>query len=307
MPKISVIIPNYNHAAFLKQRIDSILHQTYQDFELIILDDLSTDTSRQVIEQYTNHPKVSNILLNEVNSGSTFKQWRKGIELAKGEYIWLAESDDYAEPTLLETLIKPVLNDSNVVLSYAQSLIVDELNRPLFICNWADPLDANKWKHDYIEDARIELDNYLKYRNTIPNASGVLFKKPESMSIFDGITNMKFSGDWLFWKRILGNGGKIAFSSQVLNWFRMHSQSTRHVSSLEKERQRVKELNLFYDSKSHSLSDSRYDWMLIFWFEHRSAYKGTWNYFMPSFPIKLKLRTSFLILRKALKRMGIKI
>ena len=59
MSKVSVIIPNYNHAKYLKQRIDSVLNQTYQDFDVIILDDSSTDESKTIIEQYRDHPKVN--------------------------------------------------------------------------------------------------------------------------------------------------------------------------------------------------------------------------------------------------------
>ena len=53
-----VIIPNYNHALYLQERLDSVFNQTYQDFEVIILDDCSTDNSREIIEKYANNPKV---------------------------------------------------------------------------------------------------------------------------------------------------------------------------------------------------------------------------------------------------------
>ena len=101
-PLVSVIIPSYNHEKFLKERIDSVLNQTFQDFELIILDDLSPDNSREIIESYRAHPKVSQIIYNEKNSGSTFFQWNKAVlSLAKGEFIWIAESDDVADPKFL--------------------------------------------------------------------------------------------------------------------------------------------------------------------------------------------------------------
>ena len=96
MPTVSVIVPNYNHARYLRQRIESVLGQTYQDFEVILLDDCSTDESRSVLGEYAKDPRVR-IEFNEKNSGSTFKQWNKGVRLARGEYIWIAESDDYAD------------------------------------------------------------------------------------------------------------------------------------------------------------------------------------------------------------------
>ena len=87
---LSVIIPNYCHARYLKERIESILAQSYQDFELIILDDCSTDNSREIIEQYRSNPRVKHIVYNEQNSGSPFVQWQRGFTLASGEYIWIA-------------------------------------------------------------------------------------------------------------------------------------------------------------------------------------------------------------------------
>ena len=81
-PFFSVIIPNYNHSAYLDERIQSILNQSFQDFEIIILDDCSTDNSIEIIEKYRNEPKVSHIILNSQNSGSTFIQWNKGFEYA---------------------------------------------------------------------------------------------------------------------------------------------------------------------------------------------------------------------------------
>ena len=104
-PKVSVIVPNYNHARYLKARIDSILNQTFQDFELILLDDCSTDNSVELLQSYAGHPHVSHIVLNDRNTGSPFLQWQKGIGLAQGEYVWIAESDDTAQPDFLSTTV----------------------------------------------------------------------------------------------------------------------------------------------------------------------------------------------------------
>ena len=124
-PKVSVIVPNYNHASYLKQRIDSILNQTFQDFEVIILDDCSTDNSLEVLSHYKNHNKVSHCVFNDTNSGNPFKQWDKGIQLAKGEWIWIAESDDWAEPEFLETINTHLRNCNNCGLIYTSSRLVD--------------------------------------------------------------------------------------------------------------------------------------------------------------------------------------
>ena len=67
---VSVIIPNYCHAPYLRQRIDSVLAQSYPDFEVVLLDDCSTDGSREVIERYRNHPRIKQIVYNDRNGGS---------------------------------------------------------------------------------------------------------------------------------------------------------------------------------------------------------------------------------------------
>ena len=101
---VSVIVPNYNHARYLRKRIDSILWQAYQDFELLLLDDCSTDSSREILTTYANNPKVR-LEYNAQNSGSVFKQWNKGVRLTGGRYIWIAESDDFSDPEFLARLV----------------------------------------------------------------------------------------------------------------------------------------------------------------------------------------------------------
>ena len=92
---VSVIIPNYNHAAYLRQRIDSVLNQTYRNFEVVILDDCSSDHSREIIESYRESERVTKIIYGDKNSGSTFEKFERVISVESGEFIWIAESDDF--------------------------------------------------------------------------------------------------------------------------------------------------------------------------------------------------------------------
>ena len=128
-PLVSVIVPNYNHARFLDERMESILGQTYQNFEVIILDDVSTDNSREVIEKYRNDPRVSQIVYNDENSGSPFKQWNKGFRLAEGELVWIAESDDSCERMMLERLVHCFEEYPDLSYAFAHSVSVDENGR----------------------------------------------------------------------------------------------------------------------------------------------------------------------------------
>ena len=126
MPNVSIIIPNFNHALYLKQRIDSILNQTFQDFELIILDDASSDNSRDIIESFRSNPHISHIVYNTQNGGTPFKQWDKGIELSKGEWIWIAESDDFADKHFLEVLMESVHLNPEIGFAFTATYFVDE-------------------------------------------------------------------------------------------------------------------------------------------------------------------------------------
>lgn len=223
MTKVSVILPNYNHSAFLTQRIESILSQTFQDFELIILDDCSPDNSREIIERYRQHHLVSQIVYNAQNSGSTFKQWEKGISLAQGEYIWLAESDDYCDPTFLSELVSVLDSNSNIGIAYCQSFSVDQNNTPLN--SWIKQTELftpNIWKHDFVINGKVAIINLLIYRNIIPNASAVVFRKTTYYQSSGINTKMKLNGDWLLWTKLL-EVSDLAFVSKELNYFRQHT------------------------------------------------------------------------------------
>lgn len=102
--EVSVIIPNYNYARFLQQRIESVLAQTYTDYEIILLDDASTDDSVSILNHYKTNSRVAHLEINSVNTGSPFAQWQKGISLSRGKYIWIAESDDAADASFWRKL-----------------------------------------------------------------------------------------------------------------------------------------------------------------------------------------------------------
>jgi len=125
-PLITVMIPNYNHARFLPQRLASVVGQTYENIEIIILDDCSSDNSRQVIRELVETYSDKNIKLhfNETNSGGVFNQWAKGSELASGEYIWICESDDFCELDFLETLV-PHFTDRSVNIAFGRIQFAD--------------------------------------------------------------------------------------------------------------------------------------------------------------------------------------
>lgn len=249
-PLVSVIVPNYCHARFLEQRIQSILDQTYQNFELIILDDCSQDdgASQAIIESYRSNPHVSHIVYNEVNSGSPFKQWRKGLELAKGEYVWIAESDDFCLPTFLETLLSACIKN-DAVFAFCNSFFTNEQG------------DIERKHNPFSESCIIQGEEFIRQRLacrcTVTNASSVLFRKEVAMNIGRQYESMKGNGDWLFWIE-MAEKGNVCYVDEALNLFRRHNACvTRHnYYSGNREREYRVIINYLIDRRELSSFDA---------------------------------------------------
>jgi glycosyltransferase involved in cell wall biosynthesis len=222
---VSIIVPSYNHAQFLEERIESILNQDFHNFEVILLDDLSPDNSAEILKKYQDHPKVSHCIINEKNSGSTFYQWNKGIDLAKGELIWIAESDDVADPHFLAKLVPKFDQNPNLVLAYSQSYRMNaqgEVTGTWKDCT--DSSDAELFTNDFELSGLEYFEKFLKTGNTIPNASGVIFKKQTYLDVGGANPRLKFIGDWDIWAKIVTQGD-IFFTHNCLNYFRYHDTS----------------------------------------------------------------------------------
>ena len=225
IPLVSVIIPNYNHAAYLHKRVQSVLDQSFRNFEILLLDDFSQDNSQQIIDEFTKQDARISVVANTANSGSVFRQWQKGLALAKGKYVWIAESDDFAAPHFLSTLLPLLEEDELCVFAYSNSLIVDENDQAI------EPISelkkrvfngCNHWDTDYIADGRQELNQYLAFQCTVNNASAVLFRRTSILAAGGVDVNFRYAGDWLMYIK-LSLLGHIAYKTECLNYYREHS------------------------------------------------------------------------------------
>ncbi|PNW26871.1 glycosyltransferase [Formosa algae] len=254
-PKVSVILPNYNYEQFLHQRIESILNQTYTNFELLILDDCSTDNSKAVITSFTDD-RIK-VYYNETNTGSPFPQWDKGIQLSKGEYIWIAEADDYCSETLLEKLLKKTESYKSD-LCFAESLVVNEHGEEKGL--WCDLniKGPNKsiFNTDFEMNGQDFIEKNLIYENAIPNASAVLFRKELYIKNGGVDKNIPNCADWLLWIKMLNNG-RVSFVSEPLNAFRRHGSSV--INSIKKG---VDHENKFYEYYSLTMRLALKKWLV---------------------------------------------
>ncbi len=228
--KVSVVVPNYRHSRFLEQRLRSIFSQTIQPHEIIFLDNASPDDSVEVARRLSiESPVPMKIVVNERNNGSTFKQWMKGLSLATGDLVWIAEADDACRPQLLERLV-PEFYDPEVVLAYCQSATIGPDGEVLseHFLDHTNDLSRDRWQSHFSVLGDEEVERALSQKNSIPNASAVLFRRPPGRPDFaDELEDLRFAGDWLFYAMQL-RGGKISYVPDVLNLFRRHPQTNTH-------------------------------------------------------------------------------
>lgn len=224
MPGVSVIVPNYNHAPYLPERLASVLDQTYRDFEVILLDDASTDDSRTVIESYRREPRVT-IHLNEQNSGSTYRQWNRGLGLATGRYVWIAESDDACAPELLATLVAELERHPRAAIAACQSYTLSaDGDRVLFPGHRPDP--GNLWGASFVMDGPTLARREFLFANGIPNASCAVFRRDLAQEIGGADESYRLRGDRKFWIELLLRGDFV-WVGQPLNYFRTHATTVR--------------------------------------------------------------------------------
>lgn len=261
--KVSVVIPNYNYENYLIERIDSVLFQNYKIYELIVLDDCSTDQSVAVIEKKLEevrhlYPDIKvKFLPNKENSRNVFKQWSKCFDVATGDYLWICEADDSANAKFLENVMSS-FQDEKVVISYSESLTMDENNYLLMpnLRSWIDTTYCGKWNHNYHLSGEEELTSTFCINNTIANVSSAVFRLQKDIpyqEYLKGAQDYRLAGDWYFYVKVLGHGD-IAYHRKSLNYHRMHSKSVTLTTKGDQEFQEIcKVQDMIQDS--YSLSD----------------------------------------------------
>jgi len=216
-PLVSIIVPNYNHKVYLPERLDSIFKQTFTNYEVILLDDASTDGSQVLLEKYRNHPKVAHLIINTENSGGPFKQWKKGIELAKGKYIWIAESDDIANGLFLEETVNFAEPKMDFGLVFVTSKVI----------NAKGELQDRKFKPSgkttgFTINSPVDISKHLIKMLAILNASGVLFNSNILKNInLKKLASFKNTGDRYAYIQVALQA-PLYFLDKPLNSYRSH-------------------------------------------------------------------------------------
>jgi glycosyltransferase involved in cell wall biosynthesis len=197
----------------LEQRLSSVYHQTYPHLRVILLDDASTDNSREILEQYCHHPKTQVVAYNEQNLGSPFPQWRRGIEMAETEWVWIAESDDYCTTDFLEALL-PGLENPDCVMAFNELHWVNDAG---MITRTAKPVAP------FMMEGKTFFRKNMLIQNHLQNAGMAVVRREVALRMDSGWTRYRKSGDYRFFAEILQHG-KVYGSGQPLAFFRRHPQ-----------------------------------------------------------------------------------
>ncbi|MBR1647039.1 MAG: glycosyltransferase [Selenomonadaceae bacterium] len=226
-PLVSIVVPNFNHAPYLRERLETIYKQTYKNFEVILLDDASTDDSLKILREFQSlHADNTRLVVNEKNSGGVFKQWQRGIELATGELIWIAESDDFSSENFLSELV-PAFADDAIELAFCRTDFIQDGQKIFTTEDYLLDVPAFDWRKNFAVTAAEFVAQGFAVKNIIPNVSGVVFRRPKNFhaEILELWDELKLCGDWAFYLDTI-KGGCIYYTPSTTNFYRVHQKST---------------------------------------------------------------------------------
>lgn len=257
-PFVSVVMPIYNREELLDAAVSSVLHQDWADFELLLLDDGSSDGSWEKMQQYAKKDKRIRLLRNKTNRGISFSRNRL-LEAARGRYVAILDSDDTALPFWLTKSLHVLRSDSTLKIVYPVSFVFDE-NKP----GW----EAVMPRFPVID---ILSDNIF-------SNVGVVFERDFVMRHdirYDEA--IKASEDYDFWAKCVMQGAKAKRIATPLVRVRIHrSNSPSYYREMVKTRREVaRRLRLHFGVSPMNLDDK------CAMFQEISAYNRLFPYFDP--------------------------
>ncbi|MBY6203256.1 glycoside hydrolase family 99-like domain-containing protein [Maritalea mobilis] len=241
LPSVSAAILSYNYERYMPQRVTSVLAQTHPLREVLLLDDASSDDSVTIAcDVAATAQRKMNVVVNEKNTGSVFRQWRRAAEMAKAEYIWLAEADDIADPELLATLL-PEMTRSCAIMGFCDSTRVNTRGQVISdsYMTHLDDIEGVDFSSAFDMDAESFLRSCLAIKNVMLNASAVVFHRDTLLDAFetlgDELYSYRIAGDWrLYVEMCLKGSGKVCYVPQSLNAHRYHEDSVTRSTDVKR-------------------------------------------------------------------------
>lgn len=246
-PTLSVVVLSYNYARYLAARLVSIFTQRMAVLEIIVLDDASTDDSVAVASDIAKEwGRSIRIVTSTRNSGSVFAQWRRAVELAKGDWIWIAEADDLSEPDHMSRLFAGLYGNPDAVMAFCDSRAIDAAGAtimPSYKPYYAQSTDG-MLERDSLHTSRNFVKECLSERNLILNVSAAVFSHRALRDAFSrcdkDLATLRVAGDWRVYVELLMSAhAQIAYIAEPLNIHRRHEASTTQILAREQHLQEI--------------------------------------------------------------------
>jgi len=211
-PKVSVCIPTYNYGQFIPDAIESVLGQTFFDFELLVVDNCSTDNTKELVEIYSRRDARVAYFCNEENLGMV-GNWNRCLKHASGEYVKILCADDLLAPTCLERQVLEFEKNPGVELvTCIRQMTTNDLR----------PTRELRYGNSYaVVEGADAIRTCFKYGNRIGEPTAVMFRRDHAHRGFDPQYSQLI--DQEMWYHLLEKG-KLAFVPEILCLFRQHQQ-----------------------------------------------------------------------------------
>ena len=213
-PLVSVVIPAYNAESFIKEAIDSVLNQTYQNVEVIVIDDGSSDSTLEILKQYENSSKVKILTHPDNDNLGVSKTRQLGVENSKGEYIAFLDADDIFLPNKLEIQVDAIQQNEEAILCHTGMKVKSELGDSPRISSIEKHFSMPSTPYLY---SLSEQEYFLK-QNRICNSTTLIKAKLLKEFSFASCQLFQYE-DWLLWI-MLSAKGKFLFLPQQLIQYR---------------------------------------------------------------------------------------
>lgn len=221
---VSVIVASYNHARFLPRRMESLLQQTYDNLEILVIDDCSTDNSLEVLRRYEQHPKVR-LVVREQNGGWVTVS-NQGIDTSSGEFVIFANCDDDCDPRMIERLVTGLNDHQTAGICFCRSLLIDERDAVL-MDDYAgrEPAFRERCANDTLISGN-EMTHFLLGSCVIPNLSAALFRRSVFARSGQLSADYRVVCDWDLFFRVV-EFYDVFYVAEALNRFRQHDTTIR--------------------------------------------------------------------------------
>ena len=244
-PHFSVILPNYNHGKYLKQAIDSVLNQSYNSWELLIIDNHSSDNSDKIISSY-NDPRIKSFKIN--NDGVIAKSRNYGIKNSKADWIAFLDSDDIWYENKLSTLIEFIDQGFDIICSNEyQNKIYERKKTPNYY--------NLKTKQFYKE--LLIYGNKLSTSSTIVSSTFLRKKK----LLFNESKDLITVEDYDLWLNIALKNGVFGFCEDFLGEYRIHGSNLS--KNFDYHFKNLKKLIMLHVFEIQNFSNSKELWKII--------------------------------------------